>query len=107
MTMDGPTETEVPLEPLADKWKAFGFRVFSCDGHSFPSLAKALDAAFDDSTDQPAVVIAETIKGKGIDFMEGRPEWHYGSIDSEHFTRALASLRNAHEQAKQSVGSAF
>ncbi len=105
MTMDGPTETEVPLEPLADKWKAFGFRVFSCDGHSFPSLTNALDNAFDTSSDKPAIVIAETVKGKGVDFMENRSEWHYGSIDSEHRLRALASLRTAHEQAMQAVRS--
>jgi transketolase len=106
MTMDGPTETEVPLEPLADKWKAFGFRVYCCDGHSFSALTRSLDAAFDSSSNQPAIVIAETIKGKGVDFMEGRSEWHYGSIDSEHRNRALASLRATHERAVQAIGGA-
>ncbi len=106
MTMDGPTETEVPLEPLADKWKAFGFRVLSCDGHSFPSITQTLDVAFDGQTDKPTIVIAETIKGKGVDFMENRSEWHYGSIDSEHHLRALASVRAAHEQSIQAIRSA-
>jgi transketolase len=50
-------------------------------------------------------VIAETIKGKGVDFMEGRSEWHYGSIDSEHRERALVSIRAVHAQAMQAIES--
>ena len=90
MTMDGPTEREVPLEPLADKWRAFGFRALTCDGHDFVSLCAAFDEAFDEQA--PTVVIAETIKGKGVDFMEGQPAWHYGSLDSEMYARAVASV---------------
>jgi transketolase len=93
MTMDGATEEEAPLEPLADKWRAFGFRVFCCDGHDLGEICGALDAALDPAAEKPAVVIASTIKGKGVDFMENRPEWHYGSIDTEMFAQALASVR--------------
>lgn len=93
MTMDGSTEEEVPLEPLADKWQAFGFRVFRCDGHDPEQICAAFDAALDPAAHRPAMIIASTIKGKGVDFMEDRPEWHYGSIDSEMYARALASVR--------------
>lgn len=93
MTMDGPTEASVPLEPLARKWEAFGFRVHPCDGHDFESLCRALDEAQGEGSGRPAVVIAETTKGKGVDFMEGRPEWHYGALDSAMFERAIASVR--------------
>jgi transketolase len=93
MTMDGFTEEEVPLEPLADKWRAFGFRVFCCDGHDPEELSSAFDAALDRNAKNPAVIIASTVKGKGVDFMEDRPEWHYGSIDTEMYARALASVR--------------
>lgn len=93
MTMDGATEEEVPLEPLANKWKAFGFRVFTCDGHDFDELCKAFDEALDPQATSPAVIIASTIKGKGVDFMEDRPEWHYGSMDTDMYVRALESVR--------------
>jgi transketolase len=93
LTMDGFTEDEVPLEPLADKWKAFGFRVFCCNGHDLDELCAAFDGALAAEANRPAVVIASTIKGKGVDFMEDRPEWHYGSMDTEMYARALASVR--------------
>lgn len=96
MTMDGATEDEVPLEPLADKWKAFGFRVFTCKGHDFDELCTAFDAALDPEATRPAIILASTIKGKGVDFMEDRPEWHYGSMDTEMYARALESVRKGH-----------
>jgi transketolase len=96
LTMDGFTETEVPLEPLAKKWEAFGWRVASCDGHDFAAIAAALDAIVATESDRPAVLIAETIKGKGVDFMENQPRWHYGALDSEMFALALKSVQRAH-----------
>lgn len=96
MTMDGATEDEVPLEPLADKWKAFGFRVFTCNGHDFAELCAAFDAALDPEATCPSIILASTIKGKGVDFMEDRPEWHYGSLDTEMYARALESVRKGH-----------
>jgi transketolase len=104
LTMDGFTEAEVPLEPLADKWRAFGFRVFPCDGHDFEALCAALDAAVDPAAERPAIVIASTVKGKGVDFMEDRPEWHYGSIDTDMFARSLASVREDHSRRTKAIG---
>ncbi len=94
LTMDGWTEREVPLEPLADKWKSFGWRVLACDGHDFAALDECFARAKDDG---PAVIIAETVKGKGVSFMENKPEWHYGAIDSAKLDEALASLRAQHD----------
>jgi transketolase len=91
LTMDGFTEREVPLEPLARKWEAFGWRVLPCDGHDLRALCAALDAALEPS-EQPALVLAETVKGKGVDFMENAPQWHYGALDSEAYARAKASV---------------
>ncbi len=93
LTMDGFTEEQVPLEPLEDKWRAFGWRVLPCDGHDYPSICAALDAALASEEEGPAVIVASTIKGKGVDFMENRPEWHYGALDSAMYARALASVR--------------
>jgi transketolase len=92
LTMDGFTEQEVPLEPLAKKWEAFGWRVFSCDGHDFDELCAVLDAATENDSERPAMIIANTVKGKGVDFMEDQPKWHYGALDSAMYARARASL---------------
>jgi transketolase len=93
LTMDGFTETEVPLEPLVDKWRAFGWRVLPCDGHDFRSICAAFDAAIAAEDQGPAVLVASTVKGKGVDFMEDQPKWHYGALDSEMYARAMESVR--------------
>jgi transketolase len=100
LTMDGDTEDEVPLEPLADKWRAFGWRVFTCDGHDFGSLCPALDRAMAGKGSRPSVVIASTVKGKGVAFMEGKAEWHYGSLDSALHAQAVASVHASKAKAK-------
>ena len=97
LTMDGFTEQEVPLEPLADKWRAFGWRVFCCDGHDFDAICGAFDAALGDRGDLPAVIIASTIKGKGVSFMEQQAKWHYGALDSKLYAAALAALDDVAE----------
>jgi transketolase len=92
LTMDGFTEDEAPLEPLAAKWEAFGFRVLGCNGHDHAELAAALAPAPSGEL-RPSVLIAETVKGRGVDFMENQPKWHYGALDSEAYARALESVR--------------
>lgn len=95
MTMDGPTERELPLEPLAAKWQAFGWRALEVDGHDHAAVAGAFDRACDYGPEgPPTVVIARTIKGKGVPFMEHQPKWHYGALDSAMYERALASVRS-------------
>ena len=91
LTMDGLTEEQVPLEPLASKWASFGFRAVSIDGHDPDEIGEALDAAAEER-DRPTAIIARTVKGKGVDFMENRPEWHYGGLDRAMFERAMASI---------------
>jgi transketolase len=93
LTMDGHTETQAPLEPLADKWAAFGWHVQSCHGHDFESLCDALDAT-QGINHQPCVIIAETTKGQGVDFMQDQARWHYGALDSAMFEAARASVLN-------------
>ncbi len=95
LTMDGDTETELPLEPLGGKWRAFGWRVVTCDGHDMDALCLALFGALADGAPGPTVIIAETVKGKGVSFMEHRSEWHYGALDSSMYARALADLRRS------------
>lgn len=81
LMIDGRTEEIMGLEPFADKWKAFGFIVKEIDGHDFKQLASAIDFALD-AKDAPVVIICNTIKGKGIEFMENDVKWHYGSMNS-------------------------
>ncbi|WP_281213346.1 transketolase [Shewanella insulae] len=79
------------LEPLTDKWQAFGWQVIEVDGHDHQQLMAALTA--DPTSTQPKVVIAHTLKGKGVDFMENMPLWH-GSVtlSEQQYTDAMTSL---------------
>lgn len=84
----GRTEDVLGLEPFADKWRAFGWDVDEVDGHDHAALAEALRAR----TGRPRAVIAHTTKGKGVDFMEDRVEWHTLVPNDEHVAAALAQL---------------
>ena len=89
--IDGRTEDVMSLEPFADKWRAFGFIVKEVDGHNFNELSEALDFALENKG-APVMIIADTIKGEGIDFMEDNYLWHYGAIDDEKYAKAKESL---------------
>ena len=89
--IDGETEDVMPLEPFADKWRAFGWEVVEVDGHDFDQLDEALARAWA-ATDVPVLILAHTIKGKGVDFMENNVVYHYASADSELCARAKASI---------------
>ena len=89
--IDGRTEDVMSLEPFADKWRAFGFIVKEVDGHNFNELSEAIDFALENKG-APVMIIANTIKGEGIDFMEDNYLWHYGAIDDEKYAKAKESL---------------
>ena len=91
MMIDGLTEDVMSLEPLADKWRAFGWTVAEIDGHDFAQIGEAIEGA-QATQGAPTVVICDTVKGKGVDFMEAQVKWHYGSIDSELAAKAKASI---------------
>lgn len=88
---NGPTNEIKNLEPLADKWKSFGWHTIEVDGHDFAKLIAALDE-FDTIKGKPTVIIAHTIKGKGISFMEGQAKWHGKAPNKEQLEQALAEL---------------
>ncbi len=89
--IDGPVEEVMSVEPLTDKWKAFGWEVLVIDGHHMPDIADAIEKA-KATKGKPVVVIAQTVKGKGVDFMENQTKWHYGAIDSALGEQAHASI---------------
>ena len=92
LQIDGPNESIKPLHPLPDKWKAFGFHVIAVDGHDFESIHHGLAQAASTSG-KPTILIAKTIKGKGVSFMEGKVEWHGKAATPEELQRALGELR--------------
>ncbi|HOY08644.1 MAG TPA: transketolase [Candidatus Omnitrophota bacterium] len=81
------------LEPLAEKWRAFGWDVQEVDGHDFNSLLSALSGVRDRVSSTPLMVVARTVKGKGVPFMEGRLEWHHGVPKGEKAAQALRALK--------------
>jgi len=79
------------LEPLADKWRAFRWAVREIDGHDYGQIEEALiSVPFEPG--KPSVIIAHTIKGKGVSFMENQLAWHYKSPNNEQLAQALAEL---------------
>lgn len=81
--IDGFTEDVMSLEPYSEKWKAFGWAVREIDGHNIPEIMETLKTVpFEKG--KPSLVIANTVKGKGVSFMENKPEWHGKALKDEH-----------------------
>jgi transketolase len=87
-TSGSRVEQILDLEPLDEKFKAFGFEVDFVDGHDFNALISVLSK----SSEKPRVVIANTIKGRGVSFMEGRGEWHNKAPNQEQYETAMKDL---------------
>jgi transketolase len=92
MTMDGETDAVMQVNPIDAKFTAFGWNVVTVDGHDVGALADAVDALPPADADRPTVVIGQTVKGKGIGFMEHTTTWHSGQIDDETLERCYAEL---------------
>jgi transketolase len=91
--IDGYTEDVMPLEDLHAKWKAFGWHVQEIDGHNVESIIDACSMARA-VENRPSVIIAHTIPGKGVDFMEYDPAWHGKPPKADEAKKALAELRS-------------
>lgn len=87
-----PVPETMALEPFADKWRSFGWRVVECDGHDHDALKAALSEPPNSRDPEPTVVIAHTTKGKGVSFMENSVLWHYRSPQGEEYEAALREL---------------
>lgn len=90
--IDGPTETVMPLEDLAAKWKSFGWHVQEIDGHNIESIQDAVGMA-KAIENRPSVIITHTIPGRHVDFMEYDYKWHGMPPNHEQAKQALAELR--------------
>lgn len=85
------TEKIMPLEPLADKWRAFGFDVRECGGHDPAALIDTI-AGLDLAGKKPHVIIARTVKGKGVSFIEDQPSWHHKIPVGRQVEQAIEEL---------------
>ncbi|MCI5538666.1 MAG: transketolase [Oscillospiraceae bacterium] len=90
--IDGRTEDVMKLEPFCDKWTAFGFIVKEIDGNNIKELCEAIDFALENKTDKPVMIVCNTLKGCGIDFIEDNYLWHYGAFDDEKYHKAKDAL---------------
>jgi len=93
LQIDGPIKEVMSPEPIADKWRAFGWDVQIIDGHSIPQIIQAIELAKQVKR-QPQMVIAKTIKGKGVSFMENQVDWHGAAPKPDQVTRALNDLKD-------------
>ncbi|MBI0582694.1 MAG: transketolase [Methanomassiliicoccus sp.] len=91
MQIDGPTEHIMSLEPLVDKWKAFGWNVIEINGHNMRQILEACEKA-SQVTGKPTMIIAHTIKGKGVSFMEGAVAFHGKAPNADEYRIALKEL---------------
>jgi transketolase len=92
--IDGLVKDVMPLEPLEDKWRAFGWHVRRIDGHDFAQILDGLAAARR-TKGRPTVFIADTIKGKGVSFMEGLVKWHGVAPTRAEADQAIAEIRRS------------
>lgn len=94
--IDGPVSEVMPIEPLADKWKSFGWEVLEINGHDHAQIIKAFETfeqKRSSNSTKPFLIIARTVKGKGVSFMEGKIEWHGVAPKPEEKQKAIAELR--------------
>lgn len=89
--LDGTTEEIMPLGDVTAKWQSFGWRTIACDGHDVASFANAVEQA-KEKTGKPTMIIAKTVKGKGVSYMEGQSAWHGKPIDEKSFAIAMEEL---------------
>jgi transketolase len=88
---DGDTESVLPLGGLSEKWRAFGWKVAEVDGHDFGALDEALRNACGES-ERPSAIIAHTVKGRGVSYMEHVVHWHHHPMSDADLRQALAEL---------------
>lgn len=88
----------MPIEPITDKWRAFGWNVLDIDGHDMEAVVKALETA-KAHKNQPTIIIARTIKGKGVSYMENVCEWHGKAPSNEQASQALNEIRRCSSES--------
>jgi len=88
------------MGPVGDRWASFGWRVREIDGHDIAEICDALDWATSNS-DAPSLIVAKTVKGKGISFIEDRPQYHNAALSEEEIAQAISEIKAARAQARE------
>jgi transketolase len=91
LQLDGWCNEVMPIEPIIDKWLAFNWRVFEMDGHDMSQILSTIGEA-NRVNGAPSVIIAHTVKGKGVSYMENKCEWHGKPPNKEQFEQAMLEL---------------
>jgi transketolase len=94
--IDGPVEDVMDIEPIEEKWRAFNWNVLRIDGHDFRQILEAIDAARA-TAGRPTIIVADTVKGKGVSFMEHQTAWHGAAPNKDQAAQALEELRVLNE----------
>ncbi|MHC1771413.1 MAG: transketolase [Flexilinea sp.] len=93
LSLDGLTKDVMNMDPYADKWRSFGWNVIEINGNNMQQICDALDEIPESLSDIPTLILADTVKGKGIDFMENSPKWHAGVLtDPELYNACMDCL---------------
>ncbi len=92
LMIDGPVSEIMEVEPFEDKWKAFGWDTKVIDGHDFNALIDTFENLPAPTSDKPTMIICNTIKGRGVSFMENISGWHYGGLDEASEKTAIADI---------------
>ena len=92
---DGVAQETMQTEPLVEKWQAFGWDVIVLrDGHALDQVSEALNAALNNPRDKPCCILAYTVAGKGVSFMEGTWQWHLGFLGPADLERTYEEIAN-------------
>lgn len=92
--LDGTLEEIMPMGDIGAKWRAFGWNVVTCDGHDVEDFCRAVEEA-KKTKGRPSLILAATVKGKGVSFMEGKNTWHGKAINDNEYAQAKAELGGA------------
>lgn len=92
LCIHGNTEEINKLNPFSDKWRSFGWNTVEIDGHNIEQILSCMQQIQNNCNGKPTVVIANTVKGKGVSFMENNHKWHHGGVDKETYEEAYSEL---------------
>ena len=100
LSLDGRTDDVMRVDPVDEKFAAFGWNVVTVDGNDVVALKEAVDALPPVDSDKPTVVVAQTVKGKGIGFMENEVGWHAGTVDEETLHACYEELERTRDSLR-------
>lgn len=93
LCIDGHTEEIMGVEPLVDRFAGFGWSVSRIDGHDIPTILAAFDALPEPGEGRPTMIVADTVKGRGVRMMEGQLDWHVGNLVGRDYDDVVAEIR--------------